>query len=134
MLLFYPPYVTPQICLRRMHFLFEQRDRAISTPQFQDCSPPSCPQFNSISASLLLRFCSLFVLFHSSLLVLSSTTTQLQLCCAGKSPLLLTSLNRSSKQLPNQVPIQVGKEAHPHRKHHQRRTILSFFPFPRTSS
>lgn len=104
-----PPYVTPKICFRRMHFLFQQRDRAISTPQFQDCFPPSCPQFNSISASLLLRFGSFFTLFHSSLLVSSSTNTQLQLCCAGKSPLLLVSLNRSSKHSPTRYQSKLAK-------------------------
>ncbi|KAJ9485176.1 hypothetical protein VN97_g8180 [Penicillium thymicola] len=98
-----PPYVTPQICFRRMHFLFEQRDRAISTPQFQDCSSPSYPQFNSISASLL----SVFVhsLYYSILLCLFH---------------LPQPLNCSYVAL---VPIQVGQEANPHRKHHQRLSI-----------
>lgn len=103
-LLFYPLRHS-KTCIGRMHFLFRQRDSAISTPQFQDRSP-SCPQFNSISASLLYFFIHTL---HSSLLVSSLIATQSQLCCAGKSPLLLSSSNRSSKSSSTRYQSKLAK-------------------------
>lgn len=63
--------------------------------------PPSCPQSIVFERLPSAFFClsvafSFLSLFHYSL-ASSVIFVQLPSCCAGKSPLLLTSLNRSSK-------------------------------------